>query len=131
MAVILDYARATPTKSRLSWPRRIFPGLAVGVATTIAWIGGVGECVDGPLGNIVGWWVAPAIVLILFSAVYALCYKRSLVFEAFWSAGLLPDWSLWFRPSGYCINQSRWRGVVKTTSSRFAFRYIGKDKGDF
>ena len=86
MAVILDYARTTATKSQLSWPRRIFPGLTVGVATTIAWIAGVGECVDGPLGNMVGWWVAPAIVLILFSGVYALCYKRSLVFEAFCSA---------------------------------------------
>lgn len=86
MTVKLDYARTTPTKPRLSWPRRIFPGLAVGMATSIAWIGGVGYSADHLLGKIVGWYVAPAGVVILFSVVYALYYRRSLMLEALWSA---------------------------------------------
>lgn len=86
MTVKLDYARTDATRPRLSWPRRIFPGLAGGVATAVAWIGGVGEWLDGPLGNMVGWWVAPVAVLVLLSAVYALCYRQSLMRDALWSA---------------------------------------------
>ena len=77
MAAKIDYARTSSTESRLSWPRRILPGLAIGTATEAAWFSGV--------GGLVGWWGAPVAVL-LVSAVYALCHKRSLRFDALWSA---------------------------------------------
>lgn len=86
MTVKLEYARRTDDRAHLSWPRRIFPGLLVGVMTACLWIAQIGERLDDLLGNFVAWWVAPVVVLIAFAAIYARAHKPGVRWEALWTA---------------------------------------------
>ena len=88
MAIILDYARTKATKPRLTWPRRIFPGISVGLATGTCWL--IGEWLPllqsrDQLDNILGW-VGPAIVPVFFCSIYASAHRPGLKLEALWSS---------------------------------------------
>lgn len=70
---VLNYEHIVERRC-LSWPRRVLPGLVVGLATGVSWLG-IGEMIDGVLGNFTGWFIAPVLALAGISGIYSLCHK--------------------------------------------------------